>query len=516
MLKVRHCLSAYRVEIALFVLLIPLALVQLDSVPPAWFDEGWSLSLARNWVERGHYGHLFLGQPVPSTILNAGLPMLAPIALSFRLLGVGLWQGRLPGALLALASLGLLYRLTSHLYQRRTALVTLGIVLGLSVHPHMNPLFMGRYAMGEIYVIFYVLVGYLSFWKGWEAWPYLALSAVAWGAALQTKPQAAPFLVLALALPAGLAWIQRQPRVAWRLSAALVGTLGVSWAIRRFEIGVLNGGNDPYQALQNLDVLFTYVLSLNIKSRIFALTSLALLIGTLQLFGLVYVAGKWLKSHSHLPMLHERTLVLKSSLWIFGASWYLWYVGFSIGWPRYLYPAAMVVSFFAAHMLDELTEGFNLRASLEQGSAIFKRPLVLKAWALTGLFILVLSAAVLSLKYLLGEFARSDASLYEVAWFLNQDADPNAVSEVYDSELYFLLDRPYHYPPNEVQHQLNQRFFFGASIPITYNPLTEVKIAYLVVGDMTRFWGFDQVLLADPAWHLVLNTGLYQVYARIP
>ena len=33
--------------------------------PEFWWDEGWTLSVARNVVERGHYGRLLDGQPAP-------------------------------------------------------------------------------------------------------------------------------------------------------------------------------------------------------------------------------------------------------------------------------------------------------------------------------------------------------------------------------------------------------------------------------------------------------------------
>src|ERR1041385_1891173 len=39
--------------------------VSLDSVPPLWWDEGWTLSVARNWVETGRYQRLLAGHLVP-------------------------------------------------------------------------------------------------------------------------------------------------------------------------------------------------------------------------------------------------------------------------------------------------------------------------------------------------------------------------------------------------------------------------------------------------------------------
>src|SRR4030095_7239162 len=88
--------------LVLFVLLA--ATVKLESAPPLWWDEGWTLSVARNWVEQGHYGQLQAGVPA-APALSAATPVVAPIALSFRLLGIGLWQGRLVGVVFTLGAL---------------------------------------------------------------------------------------------------------------------------------------------------------------------------------------------------------------------------------------------------------------------------------------------------------------------------------------------------------------------------------------------------------------------------
>src|SRR3954453_16311281 len=62
--------------------------------PGVWWDEGWTMSVARNLAERGHYGRLLDGQLAPPG-LEAAFPVTAPIALCFELFGVGIWQGRL-------------------------------------------------------------------------------------------------------------------------------------------------------------------------------------------------------------------------------------------------------------------------------------------------------------------------------------------------------------------------------------------------------------------------------------
>src|SRR5258705_4846077 len=85
-------------------------LFHLDSVPPVWWDEGWTLSVAHNWVERGHYGRLQEEHLTPRG-LEAGFPVTASVALSFRLFGVGVNQGRFVAVIFTFVALGLLYAL---------------------------------------------------------------------------------------------------------------------------------------------------------------------------------------------------------------------------------------------------------------------------------------------------------------------------------------------------------------------------------------------------------------------
>src|SRR5512141_1139901 len=93
--------------LALAILLFSL-IYRLEEIPPFGFDEGWAMSVARNWAELGSYVSLVDGRPIPPSMLNIGFPAVAPIALSFRLFGVGIWQGRLSSVLFTFGALCLL------------------------------------------------------------------------------------------------------------------------------------------------------------------------------------------------------------------------------------------------------------------------------------------------------------------------------------------------------------------------------------------------------------------------
>ena len=77
----RHC-----IWVLAGLLIVAALTVRLESVPPPWWDEGWTLSVARNWEEIGHYGRLLVGQPVPRGI-DAAFHVTGAVALSFWLFG---------------------------------------------------------------------------------------------------------------------------------------------------------------------------------------------------------------------------------------------------------------------------------------------------------------------------------------------------------------------------------------------------------------------------------------------
>src|SRR5512134_3160056 len=72
----------------LFLIVFGSGLVHLESFPPLWFDEGWTVCVARIWVEIGHYDCLLRGGPAPPS-LAAHFPVVASVAVSFKLFGVG-------------------------------------------------------------------------------------------------------------------------------------------------------------------------------------------------------------------------------------------------------------------------------------------------------------------------------------------------------------------------------------------------------------------------------------------
>ena len=230
-------MSRMGVGIVLGLIVLFLSVYKLESAPAFWWDEGWTLSVARNWVEHGHYGNLRNGEPVPPG-LSGAWPIVAPIALSFQLFGVGLWQGRLVGVLFTLGALLLMYVLSRRLYNQAVGLTTLFVMSFMAIHPALHAVLTGRQVLGEMPVLFYLLLGYVCLFAGLQGAGKIALwglagAALAWGIALNTKLQAMPFWMVSLLGPLVLMAWQRRWAVVGRLGTGLLGTLliaqGLVW-----------------------------------------------------------------------------------------------------------------------------------------------------------------------------------------------------------------------------------------------------------------------------------------------
>jgi len=490
-------------------------------VPPLWFDEGWVLSLARNWLQLGHYGLLLAGERIPPSVLNTGLPAVAPVALSFRLFGVGPWQGRLPGVVFTVAALGLLYYLVRRLYTGPVAVGALSVALFLSGDRWLHPFLVGRPAMGEMPSMFYFLSGLALFSWAWQR-PRATLPFVVllWGLALRTKPQPLPFLVVALLLPLALALRQRCWHTARVVASALAGTLVafavLAWGERLLFSSApfsLSSGAEPYAVLGDTGNLSLYVFTLVPRVRWQALQT-ALRFAMPLALGLCYSGWKFASNRHQMDMRNGQK-VCRLCLWTMVASWLAWWLLMSIGWTRYLFPAVFLGSVFVADLLENLVGGFNLPRLVSDGAKVLKR----RRFAVreTGVLLTAIAVPLLALTTVVMLYRNfviaADDSVVQVARYLNTHAEPDALVETYDSELFFLLERPYHFPPDSVQHQLNRRTFQGQSVAIDYDPLAS-DLDYLVVGPMSQFWGLYQQVLESGALHLLQSYGRYSIYGR--
>src|SRR5258708_11331881 len=90
-------------------------LINLESTPALWWDEGWALCVARTWVEAGHYGCRLNGQ-LAEPFQSQPFPVVVAITSGFRLWGVGIWQARVVSLIVTILALWFFYGLTARLF----------------------------------------------------------------------------------------------------------------------------------------------------------------------------------------------------------------------------------------------------------------------------------------------------------------------------------------------------------------------------------------------------------------
>jgi hypothetical protein len=496
-----------RLPLALLALLA-IGLWHLDA-PAAWWDEGWTMSVAQNWVRYGHYGRLLDGRPAPHG-LEAAFPATALVALSFRAVGVGLWQARLVGVLCTIAALTLLWMIARRLYNRATAWATLGTLLLLSAHPQLHPLIIGRQVLAEMPMLMYLLAGYLACLAALRGRTWLlALAMLGWALGICAKAQALPFWLLSLLLPLLAALYWRQWRMAGLLAAGLVGAYVAARGLIWLQALLLRGHTLPATPLDGLYQVIALVLDW--PQRWFALQT-TLTFGLPTLLGLGYAGWRALGGLRRAAPQPEDALRL--ALLSFAGSWLGWYALLSIGSPRYLFPATFVGGLFVAALLADLTDQFALGTTLRRATGALRQ---IDRRGLGALAAIVLIAALLPLSALVivrnyGFTVDTDAR--DVTTFLNTQTPPDALIETYDSELHVALERRFHYPPDQIHIELIRRSMAGAVATVQYDPLA-ADPDYLVVGSFNRRWQLYDQAIAAGAFRPIQQFGQYQVYERV-
>lgn len=498
-----------RLAAVLAIILLALGLWNLDG-PGMWWDEGWTLSVARNWAEQGRYIRLLDGQPAAPG-LEAAPTVTLPVALSMRLLGVGLWQGRLFGVICATSALLLLAALAARLYDGRVAVAALAAALLLTPHPQINPLLQGRQVLAEMPMLAYLLGGYLCVWWALAGRRLLGVpAALLFGLAWVSKGQTAPFLLMSLAAPAVLALARRRWAAAATWAGMLVGAYLVAVGLRlAMRIFLFEPGLAPGSVSGLLDVLAIVLTPFN---RVYAVTNL-LTFGLPALLGLLWALPRMWREVAAGRSHASATSDLRLALIVFSGSWLVWFAALSVGVPRYMAAPAFVGCIFLAAMLRDLTAGFDIPRSIERltGLLSLRRPGWAGARALLALLI-VATALPLTLLGLARYYPVTDRSAQRVAAALNAMPAGTRV-ETYESELHFLLNQPYHYPPDQLHVELNRRSLLGQETPVDYDPLA-ADPDILVVGTFASGNNLYAPELASGAFSPLMRDGVYTLYAR--
>ena len=491
--------------VAGLLLLFP-GLLRLDA-PALWWDEGWTLTVARQLAERDLYGRLLLGEP-SSAGLNASYPVTAAVAAIFNVLGIGIWQGRLFGVLCAAVAAAALCALASRLVSHSAAWWTLAVVLLLSGLPQLNMLLLGRQVLGEAPQLAALLLGYLALLAALGGrWWWGVVAAVLFALAIVIKTQTAPFLLVSLLVAGGAAVLARR----WRAVAVLAASIPLCYAayqtwvwLQIAQTGSRSTGDARGTVSGLAEVMGLVLVPAN---RWYALG----IVGTFglpTLVGLAHGGWRWWLARAA-GATPERIVTL--ALLAFCASWIMWYALLSVGVPRYLFPPVFVAALFLGAALADWTGGAPQRWL----PRLFDRAAGWRTRAAAAGALLLLAAFVpLTLLAHARYYLVEDRSAQRVAAYLTANTPAGRAVETYESELHFLLDIPYHFPPDQVHVDLNRRSLLGETVVVDYDPL-QANPYFVVTGRYTDARlgnGLYDDLIASGRVQEVLRDGVYTVY----
>ena len=487
------------VLLILFGALLSLTLPRLGDVPAPWFDEGLVLQPAKNLVESGQYG-IRLGEDVAwfHPAIQTGPTVVAPIALLFRLFGVGFLQARIVVVVYACAALVAFYALARVVSGRRAVAAVAGFLL-ISTFDHEFTSFplMARQVLGEVPALFFFWSGtalwFLARRDGWRAWVGAGLL---WGLAMVTKAQ---FVLL---LPVALfgTWISERltgKRVnvhRFLVPTFVAGLCVAGW----YGVQLLSVGWETFGSLGSAGV--AHFLNFSLRSGVGALSRLA---GSTLLLGgfpaMVYTFGAGLRSDEPEDGRHIFLVV-------FSFTWLMWYAFFSIGWMRYAFVPAVTslipLAYCSLQLWEWSTESVDIR--------IGWRAVSLGHLAMATLGLMVVLSGTVSLAKTI---AREPGSgLDELIVYLNEEVSREALIETWEWEVVCVTDHSFHLPPYEVTNMVTEQIW--RRLPRDedlYEPTAEDP-DYLLLGTFGRWTSVYSALLRERRPTLVASFGDYELY----
>lgn len=323
---------------------------RLSEAPGIWYDEGFYTQTAMNLAERGSEElQIAPGQFVSAKDVTVGYPLIAPVALSYRVFGVGVFQGRAVMASFIIAFLLVAYLFARSLLGRSLAAWSLAL---LATFPELYG--NGKSVLGEVPGMFYLMSALLSItWLERTAYkktvPYVVFG-LATGLAVATKPI---FILLPFAL--AITFLIRWRSVGWHWRGFMGGvvmflaTVGL-WVYSQFGAGdslisILHYYINPY------DVNAGATLARNL--RLFVTEAVPIYAaGMLVLWGVSIGIRK--KAEESITTAEIAALVF--CLCIVAAFLRL------PGWYRYLFPATLTALLFLPSAATRVFDALSARA----------------------------------------------------------------------------------------------------------------------------------------------------------
>ncbi|MBP7999441.1 MAG: glycosyltransferase family 39 protein [Chloroflexi bacterium] len=488
------------------------AFFNLRNYPATWFDEGSHLHVPKTLLQHGVYADISSeGLRYFGPTLGVGPTVLLPIALMFKIAGIGLVQARIVMGLYLLATVFAFYKLANTLGGRTLALFAAALFVTSRT---IGTLEYGRQVLGEIPGFLFIALAFWLWFSAWDNASYGRLAGVGllFGLATITKQQ----YLLVLAPTLGLAWISNwfYYRQKGHLHFLIPGILtAASYAVWQVILIVFLA---PGTASENLRLLgaaaggAAFVFDPGIMAEAFRqLTSFNLFLGFL-LPVLVYSFFLVLPRNKQGQQWGILYILVIANLG--------WYV-VSIGWIRYAFAGLAISSLFVSRFFLDVTENFRLGEygqklwAMVQGKEEGNLPqlalrVTLALW-LVGMIVLPLAQNLKNIA-LTQENAAADMAAY-----LSENVPLTAIIETWEPEIGFLADQKFHYPPSGTLNlSVQQKFMNGPLVAEQYNFQEHVDAEYVLIGNFATWIELYTPAQLEPTYQQEAQFGPYILYKR--
>jgi len=339
---------------------ILLLTLNLTSTPEPWFDEGVHVNAAATLAKTGKYALPdATGLKVLDPGIQVGPTVILPVALSFKLFGQGYWQARgiiVLYGFLALAAYLLVARKVAGI---ETGLLALALLLAGNGVESSSFVLLSRQVVGEVPALGFLLLGLWCWFKGVETpgkgWLsrsnlFYLTAGLFFGLSIVTKLQ-----VLLIFVPVwGLLFLADRfyyRQASWKafILPGLVAVLsyGVWYGLQTMLA-------DPETARQNAEFLRQ-----SFTNRIvgFNPTHIREALGSLWRNGFLLWGLPGFLYGLYLTFQRDRLSLYRAGLVLFSGVWLVWFVGFSVGWPRYSFIGLALLPIWSAKLVVDFTTG---------------------------------------------------------------------------------------------------------------------------------------------------------------
>lgn len=420
-------------------ILVLLYFYNLEYAPNFWYDEAHNMLVSKSIVNNGAYALDSANGLLPfDALISTGPTFLMPVAASFKLFGMGVWQGRLISAIAMISSIFMMYLISRYIFNEKIAVIAIYIYA-------TSPWFVyyGRSGLGDMLAISLLFFSSFLWLKANENndSKLLLMSGIFFGMAALTKYAfllVIPLLVFTFAISA---YIKKPIKiksiifpfasiitifVLWYLyQASIIGYEGISGRLAEVRNFIIP--NSAFNPSKNIIYSLAYLIMEN--KIIFTL-------GLPSLFYIIILT---------LDRLKENKVDIKTTyLLLILSVWFTWYL-VSSGTQRFANPALAIFCIFIAKTLYD----FFLRQSSEHKDSDKYRYQV-------GMFI-VFAIVFVNMASDISLVKAHNDDAQKFSSYIESNISPNHTITSKEEEIVFLTNKPINLN-NAINNQLEKPY----------------------------------------------------------